>query len=94
MVSILAEELSLCVSLLVLAGLPIQPQVFSDLQGEGSQMIVIPRQMLLIVEYHVLCGGSWLNFPGDCRFAYRGWSTPEYSDGSWSFRVCKEKVTV
>jgi formylglycine-generating enzyme required for sulfatase activity len=35
----------------------------------------------------VVRGGSWFSYPGYCRPAFRGWSTPEVRDSPLGFRV-------
>jgi formylglycine-generating enzyme required for sulfatase activity len=36
----------------------------------------------------LLRGGSWYDYPGLCRSAYRYWVTPDFRDDSFGFRVC------
>ena len=36
----------------------------------------------------VLRGGSWLDYPGCCRSAFRSWVDPGYRHGSVGFRLC------
>jgi formylglycine-generating enzyme required for sulfatase activity len=38
-------------------------------------------------EYRVLRGGSWSDYPGCCRSAYRDWGHPDYRSLFIGFRV-------
>ena len=46
-----------------------------------------PYQFLGSKEGRVLRGGSWLNYPGDCRCAYRGRLDPDDLYYNIGFRV-------
>jgi hypothetical protein len=49
-----------------------------DAEGEKSKELVKAK---------LLRGGSWINLPGGCRSAYRGYFRPGYANDSVGFRV-------
>ena len=59
-----------------------------DWYADYPQKDVIDPQGPEKGQSRVLRGGSWLDYPGCCRSAFRSWVDPGYRHGSVGFRLC------